>query len=377
MATPVSCRRRGMLPIKKVTFTSCYVPVVKNQIDPAFLELCSEVVAKEEPPMIKEDFVADDFLEVEYNDYDNFYGEEPDTKVSRNRKPKLEKISPPPSPILGPRRSRLRAGQNIRRVAAILLVPDQQDDITDEQYEDMEVIENLLNSDSEEDDTDFLSARSYVSKKHCSTKRKAGRPFGNKSKRKVVPPQRLLIPKKRKSKKKTPNLANWKFCEYCSKSFPAKTQLNAHIIQHHRDKVNTILCPVNSCGTQFLNFVDFREHLKLHCKAERKQFAAVDKLKTDQSSTEDEQLACKFCLERFVSLPALQDHITEDHNADDILKCPCCDKEAPEDDIINFIGHIKGFHPERVDPFNERVKMAEEREQMEKPFKWHFPTNIK
>lgn len=372
--TPISGRRRGMLPIKKVTFTSCYVPVVKNQIDPAFLELCSEVVAKEEPPLIKEDLIADDFLELEYNNFDNFSDEEPDTKISRNRKPKLETISQPPSPILGPRRSRLRAGQNIRRVAAILQVPDQQDDITDEQSEDMEMIENLLNSDSDdEDDTDFMSARSYVSKKkNCSTKRKVGRPFGSKSKRKVinVPPRKPLIARKRKSRKGTPNLANWKSCAYCSKSFAAKTQLNTHLIQSHRDKVNTILCPINCCGTLFVNFLDLREHLKLHSKAERKEFAAVDKLKTDQASTEDEQFACKFCLERFVSLPALQDHFTEDHkNTDDILKCPCCDKETPEDGIISFIGHIKGYHPERVDPFNERVKMAEERDKMERPFK--------
>lgn len=41
-------RRRGMLPIEKVTFYECLIPVVKNQIDPNFLAQYSEVQAKEE-----------------------------------------------------------------------------------------------------------------------------------------------------------------------------------------------------------------------------------------------------------------------------------------------------------------------------------------
>lgn len=240
----------------------------------------------------------------------------------------------------------------------------------------MDFIQDLIGnlSDSDEDFDPGL----YINQKLGHPKRKVGRPVGSvqKTKSTAVPRSHSIFGtsgRRKRKKSKIPLFSH--ACDHCPEKFSVRNGLLAHLYEAHKDVVNMITCPISTCNRPFLSFFSLRDHLKHHIVAEQYEHSAQEKLsKPDDKSDSDEDIVekktnfkCKFCLDVFPSSQGVQLHYTRKHQEVDILKCPCCDTVS--DDVLAFIGHIKSYHTERLDPFEERAKLKEKERLADKPFK--------
>ncbi|CAL8123835.1 unnamed protein product [Orchesella dallaii] len=390
-------RRRGMLPIQKRTFYDCYVPVVKNQIDPDFLAKYESVQANDEKAGgrsvrknrelsrlgVSEDVTEEDILN---------------------------------SSVKRPRRGNLQAKANIRKAAAILTIPDQGDnDDSDKDY-----IESLLEEDSEDNDDkndDSSDYDAYFCKKgrqrgrplgsytvtkdgkpECKKGRKRGRPLGSYTVTKDRNPEKgrkigrpLAMYTLTKDRKLEPN-HNYKpkrwiwdgkdhpfKCEYCPKSFPKRVIISNHIMSEHKDVAKTIDCPLSICNKTCVSYWSLSDHLRFHGVAEQREVLVKEEILSSYADTDKKPdneffrryggLVCQYCLLNVgFSLEHLEKHKNTEHGENVILKCPVCE-ESFQNSVLELISHVKSFHPSFLDPYDERLRRNTEYKEMKPRFK--------
>ncbi|CAL8123833.1 unnamed protein product [Orchesella dallaii] len=400
-------RRRGMLPIQKRTFHECYVPVVKNQIDPDFLAKYENVLANDGKVKVgsksarknrelsglgvSEDLTEEDILN---------------------------------SSVRRPRRGNLQAKANIRKTAAILTIPDQGED-DDDSDSDQDYIESLLEEDSEgTDDKDDNSSdyEAYFCKKgrkrgrplgsytvtkdrkpECKKGGKRGRPLGSytvtknpEKGRNIGRPLAIYtLTKDRKpeevettsSKPKYKKLKRWLWdgkdhpfkCDYCEQSFPKRMMLPYHIVREHKDVAKTIDCPISICDKTCVNYWTLQAHVRYHLAAEHREvmvkeeilrvFANSDKKPDIEFFRRYGGLNCQYCLVNIgFSLEHLEKHKNTEHGENVVLKCPGCE-ESFQNSVADLISHVRSLHPSCLDPYDERLRRKAEDKELELRFK--------
>ncbi|CAL8123837.1 unnamed protein product [Orchesella dallaii] len=400
-------RRRGMLPIQKRTFHECYVPVVKNQIDPDFLAKYENVLANDGKVKVgsksarknrelsglgvSEDLTEEDILN---------------------------------SSVRRPRRGNLQAKANIRKTAAILTIPDQGED-DDDSDSDQDYIESLLEEDSEgTDDKDDNSSdyEAYFCKKgrkrgrplgsytvtkdrkpECKKGGKRGRPLGSytvtknpEKGRNIGRPLAIYtLTKDRKpeevettsSKPKYKKLKRWLWdgkdhpfkCDYCEQSFPKRMMLPYHIVREHKDVAKTIDCPISICDKTCVNYWTLQAHVRYHLAAEHREvmvkeeilrvFANSDKKPDIEFFRRYGGLNCQYCLVNIgFSLEHLEKHKNTEHGENVVLKCPGCE-ESFQNSVADLISHVRSLHPSCLDPYDERLRRKAEDKELELRFR--------
>lgn len=230
---------RGMLPIRTVTFALCSVPVVKNEIDPKFLDQFSYIIeAKDDGSGPGSTAEAEETPQLDH------YGSElPDTG-----EPECGTLSTSPltEEIIQIPVHSSDVGGRIRRSRQSLL----------KAKEKLKKIVNILKSQGQvgskaDDDDDFDAA--FPELNSSSRKQKSGRPC------KKTHPSSKIISKVIKTKDSLK-------CDLCPREFLCKSQMAAHSLAHQRqlkkDAGKPFKCP--ACPFRFTRKENLRRHYNLH-----------------------------------------------------------------------------------------------------------------